>query len=76
MEEKVEVQNHLQKVDQQIAEINQNQSNERLRKIELEAVIEGAMHFLKKKGFSSREIDYIMVDSLKKAYPERYGYVQ
>ena len=52
MEQLTEIQEHLTKVTEEIFEIKENQKNERLRKIELAAVLEGVKNYLTTRGFS------------------------
>lgn len=73
MEQLTEIQEHLTKVTEEIFEIKENQKNERLRKIEFAAVLEGVKNYLTTRGFSEYEIDFILLDYEKEAFPERFS---
>ena len=57
-----EIAQHLESVQDRIYEINVNVKEQRIRKLELNATLEGLHNWFTRKGFSELEIYYLMKD--------------
>ena len=57
-----EIAQHLESVQERIYEINVNVKEQRIRKLELNATLEGLHNWFTRKGFSELEIYYLMKD--------------
>ena len=57
-----EIAQHLESVQDRIYEINVNVKEYRIRKLELNATLEGLHNWFTRKGFSELEIYYLMKD--------------
>ena len=57
-----EIAQHIASVQERIYEINVNVKEQRIRKLELNATLEGLHNWFTRKGFSELEIYYLMKD--------------
>ena len=57
-----EIAEHLESVQERIYEINVNVKEQHIRKLELNATLEGLHNWFIRKGFSELEIYYLMKD--------------
>ena len=57
-----EIAQHLESVQERIYEINVNVKEQRIRKLELNATLEGLHNWFTRQGFSELEIYYLMKD--------------